>query len=78
MKMKSLALTAVSGMLVGALAACGGDKPATPDPNTAATPAGGDSKASCSGKGAAPAGSGDSKASCSGKGAAPASSAAPK
>jgi hypothetical protein len=64
---KVLAVSAVSGILVGTLVGCG-DKGATPPPTDPAAASGG--KASCSG--AAPASSaapaGGSKASCSGKG----------
>lgn len=72
MKMgKALAVSAVSGILMGVLAGCGGDKgadPKVPSTDTAAPDA---EKASCSGKGdseAAPAGGDATKSSCSGKG----------
>jgi hypothetical protein len=71
---KALAITAVSGILMGTLAACGGDKagmepPKAPSTDTAAPGA----KASCSGNAAAPATPGapaapePGKAACSGK-----------
>lgn len=61
---KVLAVSAVSGMMLGAVA-CGGDKQSAPasDPSTTTSTGSGDSKASCSGKG-----------SCSGNSAAPATS----
>jgi len=58
---KTLAVSAVAGMLMGSAVACGGSP--TPDANAPA--AGG--KSSCSAGGAAPAGSG--KSSCSAAGA---------
>ncbi|HTQ43448.1 MAG TPA: hypothetical protein VMI75_11875 [Polyangiaceae bacterium] len=67
---KTLAVTAVAGILMSGAVACGGAAPAVPDPNAPAAGAGG--KSSCSAGGAAaPASSG--KSSCSaGGGAAPA------
>ena len=64
---KTLAVSAVAGMLMGSAVACGGAAPAVPDANSAPAAGG---KASCSAGGAAPAGSG--KSSCSAAGAAPA------
>lgn len=63
---KTLAVSAVAGMLLGSTVACGGGTPAASDPSAAG------GKASCSGSGAAaPAGSGKSSCSAAG-GAAPA------
>ena len=73
---KTLAASAVAGMLIGGTVACGGGNAATPDPNAPASGAGatgGKSSCSASGGAAAPASSG--KSSCSAS-AAPA--AAPK
>ncbi len=75
---KALAITAVSGILMGSLAACGGAPEPPKAPTDVAAPG---AKASCSGKGscsgsatpaapgapAAPAAPGDDKKSCSGK-----------
>lgn len=67
---KTLAVTAVAGILMSGAVACGGGAAATPDPNAPAAGAGG--KSSCSAGGAAaPASSGKSSCSASG-GAAPA------
>lgn len=70
---KALAITAVSGILLGSLVACGGDKGATEPPKTpSADPAAPGAKASCSAT-AAPgaatpaAPTGDAKQSCSAK-----------
>ena len=76
---KTLAISAASGMLVGALVGCGNDKPAA----TPADPAAAGAKASCSAN-AAPKAScsanGGTKASCSANGGTKAScsAAAPK
>jgi len=68
---KTLAATAVAGILIGGAVACGGAAPAVPDANNPAAGAGG-GKSSCSAGGAAaPASSGKSSCSASG-GAAPA------
>jgi hypothetical protein len=65
---KTLAVSAVAGMLMGSAVACGGAAPAVPDANSAA-PGG---KASCSAGGAAPAApAGSGKSACSAAGAAP-------
>ncbi len=71
MKMgKALAVSAVSGILMGVLAGCGGDKPADPKVPSTDTAAPDGTKASCSGKDGtpAPAGGDATKSSCSGKG----------
>lgn len=52
---KSLAMTAVTGMLAGALAACGGNTPeakdpSATDPSTNAAPPATEEKSCCSGK----------------------------
>jgi hypothetical protein len=74
---KTLAVSAVAGMLMGSAIGCGGSKDATPAPSDPSAASGG--KASCSASGgAAPASSGKSscsaagggKASCSASGAA--------
>jgi len=71
---KALTITAVSGILMGTLAACGGDKAAVEPPKAPTTDAVPGAKASCSGA-ATPATPGTpatpadpTKASCSGKG----------
>jgi hypothetical protein len=70
---KTLAVSAVAGMLMGSTVACGGGTPAATDPSAA----GGKASCSASGGAAAPAASGKSscsasggKASCSASGAA--------
>jgi hypothetical protein len=69
---KTLAVTAVAGILMGGAVACGGAAPAVPDANNPAAGAGGKSSCSAGGAGAAaPASSGKSSCSASG-GAAPA------
>jgi hypothetical protein len=63
---KTLAVTAASGILVGLLAACGGESTTTTTPTSAgsAAPEGSAGKTSCSGAG------GGAKTSCNGGGAA--------